>query len=207
MIKKTLLLLFSVLGLGACDFGHPAASATDTPKGASPLAFQDDHVKYNGQRLDFTQNLSSWIKVLGSNHRTAFPNDPSIVVWDDLGIRVYTDFPKSQRVVTASVTLRGEPEDSPSYIPPGEGVRPRRDYAYSVLVNGVLVSKNTRVGDVAHLSGGRLRIDCSRGISICGASRNDDNFIQIKTYFGVDDRRYDSTPYVIEFGPGHNPPE
>ncbi|MBQ0741454.1 hypothetical protein J9332_45000, partial [Aquimarina celericrescens] len=78
----------------------------------APFAFQDDYVKYNGQRLDFTQDLSDWINVLGPNHRTAFPDDPGIVVWDDLGIRVYTNHPRNQRVVTASVTLRGEPEDS-----------------------------------------------------------------------------------------------
>ncbi|HDS1131047.1 TPA: hypothetical protein QDZ99_002985 [Stenotrophomonas maltophilia] len=200
--SRILLISFSVLAFAACDAKHAPGSGESN---AAPLAFQDDYVKYNGQRLDFTQDLSNWINVLGPNHRTAFPDDPGIVVWDDLGIRVYTNHPRNQRVVTASVTLRGEPEDSLSYIPPGEGVRPRQDYAYSVLVNGVRVNKGTRVGDIAHLSAGQLRIDCSRGISICGASRNDEKFIQMKMYFGVDDRRYDSTPYVIEFGPGSNP--
>ena len=74
--------------------------------------------------------------------------------------------------------------------------------AFSEDYVAVNVDRNTRVGDIARLSSDRLRIDCSRGIDLCTASRRDDRFMDVTTYFGVDDRRYDSTPYEIEFGPG-----
>lgn len=203
MIKKLLFASILVLGSGACSdaqTAHPA-SASGAGVAASPkLAFTDNHVEYKGQRLTFEQSLSAWEDVLGPNHRPALSDAPDIVVWDELGIRVYTNYPKDLNVRNVAVTLKGPPEDSLAYIAPGDGVRPRREYDGAVSVSGVSVDRNTRVGDIPRLSKNQLRVDCSRGINLCTASRIDDRFIQISTYFGVDDRRYDSVPYEIEFG-------
>lgn len=204
MIRKFLLAPLLVLGFGACSDAQTAGPARDETNAATHLAFNEDYAEYKGKRLTFKQDLAAWEKVLGPMHRNALSDVSDIVVWDDLGIRVYTNYPKDLTVRTVAVTLKGLPEDSLAYIAPGEGVRPRADYKGAVSVSAVSVDRNTRVGDIARLSNDRLRIDCSRGIDLCTASRKDDRFMGVSTYFGVDDRRYDSTPYEIEFGPGRD---
>ncbi|HDS1131044.1 TPA: hypothetical protein QDZ99_002982 [Stenotrophomonas maltophilia] len=204
MIRNLFLASLLVLGFGACSDAQTAAPARGEANAAPHLALNEDYVEYKGKRLTFKQDLAAWEKVLGPTHRNALSEASDIVVWDDLGIRVYTNYPKDLTVRTVAVTLKGLPEDSLAYIAPGEGVRPRADYKGAVSVSAVKVDKNTRVGDIARLSNDRLRIDCSRGIDLCTASRKDDRFKDVSTYFGVDDRRYDSIPYEIEFGPGRD---
>lgn len=204
MISKFLLAPLLVLGIGACSDAQTAGPARDETNAATHLAFNEDYIEYKGQRLTFKQDLAAWEKVLGPMHRNALSDAPDIVVWDDLGIRVYTNYPKDLTVRTVAVTLKGLPEDALAYIAPGEGVRPRADYEGPVSLSAVTVDRNTRVGDIARLSNDRLRIDCSRGINLCTTSRKDDRFMDVSTYFGVDDRRYESTAYEIEFGPGRD---
>ncbi|HDS1131048.1 TPA: hypothetical protein QDZ99_002986 [Stenotrophomonas maltophilia] len=204
MIRRHLLASLLVLVLGACSDARTADPARGGTSAAADLAFNEDYVEYKGHRLTFKQDLAAWEKVLGSTHRNALSDASDIVVWDDLGIRVYTNYPKDLTVRTVAVTLKGLPEDALAYIAPGEGVRPGKDYTGTVAVSGVNVDSNTRVGGIAQLSNDRLRIDCSRGIDLCTASRRDARFIHVSTYFGVDDRRYDSIPYEIEFGPGRD---
>ncbi|HEL4300188.1 MULTISPECIES: hypothetical protein [Stenotrophomonas] len=202
MIKKLFIASFLALGFGACSDGQTADPARGEAKVATDLTFNEDYVEYRGHRLTFKQDLAAWENVLGPTHRNALSDVPDIVVWDDLGIRIYTNYPKDLTVRTVAVTLKGLPEDALAYIAPGEGIRPRSNYAGAISVSAVRVDRNTRVGDIARLSNDRLRIDCSHGINLCTASRKDDQFMDVSTYFGVDDRRYDSIPYEIEFGPG-----
>lgn len=200
-MKKLLFSWALTLGPSACSETQTAPPASAAGVAPSPsLAFTEDYVEYKGQRLTFEQSLSAWEDVLGPNHRSALSDAPDVVVWDELGIRVYTNYPKDLNVRNVAVTLKGPPEDSLAYIAPGDGVRPRREHEGAVSVSGVSVDRNTRVGDIPRLSRNQLRVDCSRGINLCTASHTDDRFIQISTYFGVDDRRYDSVPYEIEFG-------
>ncbi|WP_295575880.1 hypothetical protein [uncultured Stenotrophomonas sp.] len=102
-----LTIVFS-LAFAACS-----AAPQDARKAQKPVAaFENGSVLIGSQRLELGAPVDAWIAALGSSYRFANPEIQSMIIWDDLGVAVYTDSTKDRHVKSVSFILRPPLESS-----------------------------------------------------------------------------------------------
>lgn len=197
-----LTIVFS-LAFAACS-----AAPQDARKARKPEAvFENGSVLIGSQRVELGASIDAWIATLGSSYRFANPEIQSMIIWDDLGVAVYTDSTKDRHVKSVSFILRPPLESSGEYEPPGVGAQPRRVFSGAISFSGTPVDRTTRVNDIPGLSEELLEVHCSRGIALCSVSRTDRGDVGYSIYLSVDEQRYRSYVYnvnIAKAGLHHN---
>lgn len=193
MISRFILTITLSLVFTACS----AAPQDERTKQKPAAIFENGSLLIGSQRMELGAPSNAWIAALGSSYRFANPEIPNMIIWDDLGIAVYTDSTKERHVKSVSFVLRPPLESSGEYEPPGQGTQPLKAFSGAISFSQTPVDKLTRVEDIPRLSGDALKVHCSRGIALCSANRTDRSDIGYSFYLSVDDQRYQSYIYNL----------
>jgi len=157
----------------SCTPGRPAVNDTGDQKVDRPdvtIELTTEGLIYNGTHLNLGDPIGEWIDVLGTAREDTIRGK---LIWDDLGIRAYTNSIHDDRVQYAAVVLRRMPGDG-SYesSKPGNNVQPLNLYRGSLRLAGVAFDKDTIIRDLrADVYRNGLTIGCIKGTGSCYVSK------------------------------------
>ncbi|MHC1651873.1 hypothetical protein ACODUL_01065 [Stenotrophomonas maltophilia] len=193
MNSKFFLTIALSLVFTACS----AAPQSEQTRRNPAAVFENGSLLIGTQRVELGTPFNTWTAALGSSYRFANPEIRSMIIWDDLGVAVYTDSTKERHVKSVSFVLRRPLESSGEYEPPGQGAQPLKTFSGAISFSQTPVDKMTRVEDIPKLSAGVLEVHCSQGIALCSANRTDSSDFGYSFYLSVDDQRYRSHIYNL----------
>ena len=166
-------------------FAACSAAPQGAPQAWKPAAvFENGSLLIGSQRVELGAPVEAWIAALGSRYRFANPEIQSMIIWDDLGVAVYTDSTKDRHVKSVSFILRPPLESSGEFEPAGVGAQPRRVFPGATSLSRTSVDSMTRINDIM--------------------DRGD---IGYSFYLSVDEQRYRSCVYnvnIAKAGLHHN---
>ncbi|WP_295575864.1 hypothetical protein [Stenotrophomonas maltophilia] len=193
---KALLLSTILLVLPGCQ-----AESLDSNKPRQPsVEFDNGDFSINGGHARIGATTKEWISLLGDNYRYANPGSPGMMVWDELGIFVYTDLPMKDRVDTVAFAFNTDLDEGPGSSDAPATIRPRKPFPGQVVVSSTRINGDMKISDIPAASNMMLEVHCSKGIAICTTNRVDGTSRDYSISFTVDEKQYESLPYTIEIG-------
>ncbi|WP_295575869.1 hypothetical protein [uncultured Stenotrophomonas sp.] len=193
---KAIALSALLLAIAGC---HAASPDSGNPRQPS-VEFDNGDFLINGGHARIGATTKEWISLLGDNYRYANPRSPRMMVWDELGIFIYTDFPKKDSVRTVAFAFNTDLDEGPGTPDATAATRPKRPFPGQVVVSSTRINGDMKISDIPAASNMMLEVHCSKGIATCTTNRVDGTDRGYSIYFTVDEKRYESLPYTIEIG-------
>lgn len=194
MIKRCVLSTFLFFLIPGCDAAPSDPGVPRQPR----VEFDKGSFSINGKTARIGATSAEWISALGTKYRYADPKSADMMIWDDLGIFVYTDLPRKDQVSTVAFAFHKNPTADLALPGTGQAIRPNRMFNGEVVIGSGRFNGDMKIGDIPAASNMTFEVHCSSGIATCTTNRVDGTSRGYSIYFTVDEKRYDSVPYTIE---------
>ncbi|WP_295575871.1 hypothetical protein [Stenotrophomonas maltophilia] len=194
MIKGFVLSAVLTLLISGCHAAPPDAAQVRQPR----VTFEKGVFSINGKHARIGATTAEWISALGTNYRYADPKSADMIIWDELGIFIYTDLPGKDQVSSVAFAFHKNPDNHLDLPATAQDIRPRRTFTGEVVIGGARFNGDMEMGDIPAASNMTFEVHCSKGIAICTTNRVDGTSRGYSIYFTVDEKRYQSLPYTIE---------
>lgn len=194
MIKGHVLPAVLTLLISGCQAAPPDTAQVRQPR----VTFEKGVFSINGKHARIGATTAEWISALGTNYRYADPKSADMMIWDELGIFIYTDLPRKDQVSSVAFAFHKNPTADLALPGTGQAIRPRRMFNGEVVIGSGRFNADMKIGDIPAASNMTYEVHCSSGIATCTTNRVDGSSRGYSIYFTVDEKRYDSVPYTIE---------
>ncbi|HEL4246636.1 hypothetical protein I5U23_17955 [Stenotrophomonas maltophilia] len=194
MIKRHILSTVLFFLISGCDAAPHDSGTIRQPR----VEFDKGSFSINGKNARIGATTAEWISALGTNYRYADPKSADMMIWDDLGIFVYTDLPRKDQVSSVAFAFHKNPTADLALPGTGQAIRPKRMFNGEVVIGSGRFNADMKIGDIPAASNMTFEVHCSSGIATCTTNRVDGSSRGYSIYFTVDEKRYDSVPYTIE---------
>ncbi|MHC1651870.1 hypothetical protein ACODUL_01050 [Stenotrophomonas maltophilia] len=194
MIKGCVLSAVLTLLISDCHAAPPDTAQVRQPR----VTFEKGVFSINGKHARIGATTAEWISALGTNYRYADPKSADMMIWDELGIFVYTDLPSKDQVSSVAFAFHKNPTTDLALPGTEQAIRPKRTFNGEVVIGSGRFNADMKIGDIPAASNMTFEVHCSSGIATCTTNRVDGSSRGYSIYFTVDEKRYDSVPYTIE---------
>jgi len=194
MIKGHVLPAVLTLLISGCQAAPPDTAQVRQPR----VTLEKGVFSINGKHARIGATTAEWISALGTNYRYADPKSADMMIWDELGIFIYTDLPRKDQVSSVAFAFHKNPTADLALPGTGQAIRPKRMFNGEVVIGSGRFNADMKIGDIPAASNMTFEVHCSSGIATCTTNRVDGSSRGYSIYFTVDEKRYDSVPYTIE---------